>query len=116
MHKLEYRGNLSGAERTWSAVIGTALSLFVLRRGSPALRSLAAAAGAGLLARAVAGHCGVKAAIKGQTSLGEGFREQWNRMSGRQTKSFNAQEAVEEQTDPVAVQEGLPANEHFASS
>jgi hypothetical protein len=99
-------GNLSGTERTWSAIFGTALSLLVLRRGNPVLRSLAVAAGAGLLARAVAGHCGVKAALTGETSLGKGLQRQWRSMSGGQTETFDAQENVEERADPVAVQEG----------
>ena len=115
MHMSGQRGNLSRAERTWSAVIGTALSLVVLRRGSPALRSLTAAAGLGLLARAIAGHCAVKAAMTGQASVGQGLREQWRRMSGRPTDSFDAQEDVEEHGDPAAVQEGLPVNDTLAS-
>ena len=115
MHMSGQRGNLSRAERTWSAVIGTALSLLVLRRGSPALRSLTAAAGLGLLARAIAGHCAVKAAMTGQTSVGQGLRDQWRRMSGRPTDFFDAQEDVEEHGDPAAVQEGLPVDETLAS-
>jgi hypothetical protein len=103
-------GNLSGSERTWSAIFGTALSLLVLRRANPVLRSLAVAAGAGLLARAVAGHCGVKAALTGETSLGKGLQRQWSSMLGGQTKTFDAQESVEELADPVAVQEGNSAS------
>ena len=101
-----HSGNLNETERTWSAVIGTALSLVVLRRGNPVLRSLALAAGTGLLARAVAGHCGVKSALAGETSLTEGLRNQWRSMSGGQIETFDAQENVEERADPVAVQEG----------
>jgi hypothetical protein len=91
-------------------VIGAGLSLLVLGRGSSILRTLAAVAGAGLLARAVAGHCGVKAAITGQASLGGGLRDQWQRMSGRQSSFADAQEVVEEQADPAAIEEGLAAN------
>jgi uncharacterized membrane protein len=115
MHTSGQRGNLSQAERTWSAVIGTALSLLVLRRSSPALRSLTAAAGLGLLARAIAGHCAVKAAMTGQASVGQDLRDQWRRMSGRPTDSFDAQEDVEEHGDPAAVQEGLSVSETLAS-
>ena len=110
MYTSGHSGNLSGAERTWSAVIGTGLSLLVLGRGSSILRTLAAVAGAGLLARAVAGHCGVKAALTGQASLGGGLRDQWRRMSGSQSSFADAQEDVEERADPEAIEEGLAAN------
>lgn len=110
-----YNGNLSGTERTWSAVIGAALSLLLFRRGHPVLRSLALTAGAGLIARAAAGHCGIKAALTRETSLTEGFRNQWRMMSGGQTSTFDAQESVEERADPVAVQEGISATEPSTS-
>lgn len=74
-------GNLSSSERAWSAIAGAALSLLALRRGSPVLRSLAALAGASLVARSAAGHCAMKAALNGETSLGEGLRDQWSRLS-----------------------------------
>ena len=90
------RGNLSEMERLGSAVIGTALSLLLFRSGRPVLRSLAAMAGAGFLARAVAGHCAVKAAIVGQGRM------------------LDAEEAVEERADPAAVEEGVSANEPAA--
>jgi hypothetical protein len=104
--------NLSTTERVGSAAIGTALSLLVFRRGGgPVLRSLAAVAGLGLLARSLAGHCAVKAAVTGQSTLGQGVRAQWRRMSGRpETDVVDPQEAVEENANPAAVQEGLPVN------
>ena len=70
-------GNLSNTERTWSVLLGASLSLLALRRGNVTIRSLEALAGTALLARAIAGHCGVKAALGGHTSLGEGLRDQW---------------------------------------
>jgi len=90
-----------------SAGLGTGVSLLMLRSGNPILRALAAVTGLALLARAAAGHCAVKAAVTGESSIGEGLRDQWNRMSGRQTRSVDAQEAVEEQADPAAVEEGF---------
>lgn len=107
MYRSVQRGNLSGTERGVSAGIGTGLSLLVLRSGSPILRALAAVAGLALLARAAAGHCAVKAAVTGESSIGEGLRDQWNRMSGRQSRVSDAQEAVEERADPQAVEEGF---------
>jgi len=90
-----------------SAGIGAGLSLLVLRSGSPILRALAAVTGVALLARAAAGYCAVKAAVTGETSLREGLRDQWNRMSGSQLRPVDVQEAVEEQADPAAVEEGF---------
>jgi uncharacterized membrane protein len=87
MLRQEQTGNLSPAERAWSALIGASLSNLAMRRGSPVLRSLEATAGAALLARALAGHCGIKAALMGNTSLREGLGDQWTRMSGRRTTS-----------------------------
>lgn len=135
MHTAKHAGNLSGNERTWSASIGTALLMTALRRGSPIFSVLAGLTGLGLLARAAAGHCAVKAAMTGTTSLGEAVRDQWNEMSGRdrgdrhsgagqsryaqsqyaQSRSesgrsgqvpYDTQEAVEERATPEAVEEG----------
>jgi hypothetical protein len=107
MNQPEYGGNLSGTERTVSAVLGVALSLFVFRGGGVLLRSAAALGGAGLLARAFAGHCAVKAALTRESSLGEGVRDQWRRMSGGpRAERFAAQESVEERADPMSVEEG----------
>jgi hypothetical protein len=99
-----------------SAGIGTGLSLLMLRSGSPVLRALAVVTGAALLARAVAGHCAVKAAITGQSTLGNGLREQWKRMSRSQPAIMDAEEAVEEQADPSALEEGFAREGASASS
>jgi hypothetical protein len=42
---------------------------------------LSGAVGMGFLARSVAGHCAVKAAVSGQTSLGEGIKDQWRHIT-----------------------------------
>ena len=99
-----------------SAGIGTGLSLLVLRGGSPILRALAALAGLALLSRAAAGHCAVKAAVTGESSLGEGLRDQWTRLSGRQPRFTDAQEAIEEQADPAAMEEGFAVGEPSMST
>lgn len=74
-------GNLSNNERIGSAIVGAVLSVLALRRGNPVFRTLEAAAGASLLARSVAGHCAVKAAMRGDSPLSEGLRDQWSHMS-----------------------------------
>ncbi|MFL6606522.1 MAG: YgaP-like transmembrane domain [Steroidobacteraceae bacterium] len=73
-------GNLSSSERTLSALFGLTLSLLTIGRRNPALRVLAGTAGAALLARAYAGHCGIKAVMTGQTSLAQGLKDQWGRI------------------------------------
>jgi len=75
-------GNLSNTERTVSTILGSALALVAARRGNPLIRALAGTASAALLARAYAGHCAMKAALTGQTSLTGGMADQWRRMSG----------------------------------
>ncbi len=116
MYSSEQRGNLSGTERAVSAGIGAGLSLLVLRSGSPILRALAAVTGLALLARAAAGHCAVKAAVNGESSIGQGLRDQWDRMSGTQARYPDPQEAIEEQADPAAVEEGLTPGEPSLST
>jgi uncharacterized membrane protein len=70
-------GNLSNGERIASAAFGVGLTMLAVRRGGPLLRLLAGVAGTSLIGRAVAGHCGMKAAVTGQSSLKEGMQEQW---------------------------------------
>ncbi len=77
----EQTGDLTAKERTVSAILGAALSVWALRRGNVALRSIAGITGTALLARGIAGNCGIKAALAGEVSLWEGLREQWRRMS-----------------------------------
>jgi putative copper export protein len=59
-----------------SVLLGLSLSLLTLRRGNVAVRTVAGITGAGLLARALAGHCAVKSAIAGRTTLREGMIDQ----------------------------------------
>lgn len=116
MYRSTRDGNLSGTERAVSAGIGTGLSLLVLRSGSPVLRAVAALAGVALFARAMAGHCAIKAAMTGESSIGAGLRDQWDRMSGgREPQVSSAQEAVEERADPEAIEEGIAPGEPAAS-
>lgn len=76
----EQRGNLGSTERLVSAISGAALLLASLTRGRFLGKTLGSAAGLGLMARAAAGHCGVKSTLSGETTLSEGMRNQWERM------------------------------------
>ena len=80
-------GNLSGVERIVSALGGVALAWVGSRNGSPGVRIATVLAGAGLLTRAAAGHCGVKAVLQGRTSVREALRDEWNLLR-RQARSI----------------------------
>jgi hypothetical protein len=116
----EQAGNLSTAERTASGVLGAALSLLALRRGSPVLRTLAGLAGSALVSRAFAGHCAMKAALNKHTTLREGLQDQWCHLT-RQASALRdgspgspvhsrKSEAVDE-----SVSESFPASDPPAS-
>jgi hypothetical protein len=111
-------GNLGSGERVVSAILGAAFSLLALRRGDGVTRTVAGVTGAALLARSFAGHCAVKAAVTGESSLSEGATEQWRRMRRKgddlargvevslSELSARVDEAVEESfpaSDPPAV-------------
>jgi hypothetical protein len=76
-------GNLSRGERAGSAITGVLLTLYSLRRGAKGLRGAAAVAGVALLARSFAGHCGIKAAVTGHSTLQQGLADQLRLMSGK---------------------------------
>ena len=114
-------GNLSQTERTVSALIGLSFSILALRGGGPAMRALNGATGAALLARAVAGHCGVKAALTGQATLAEGLTAQWRRMRGdagsqdtRRAPDAAGAAATEDAVDRAA-NDSFPASDPPAS-
>jgi len=77
------RGNVGPAERWISIVSGAGLLAASMTRGGVFARALGAAAGLSLLTRGAAGHCAMKAALTGETSLGEGFRDEWTRLRSR---------------------------------
>lgn len=72
--------NVGSVERLISLVTGLGFSLAALRRGTPIGRSAASAAGMLLIARGVTAYCPVKSALAGDSSLRDGFREQWSRV------------------------------------
>jgi ferritin-like metal-binding protein YciE len=73
-------GNLSPTERWVSTLAGFGLVLGAVPRGSFLRRLAFLTGGATLLSRGLTGYCGMKAAVTGDASLGEGMREQWQRM------------------------------------
>ena len=112
-------GNLSNTERTVSTLLGSALALVAARRGSPILRALAGTASAALFARAYAGHCAMKAALTGQTSLTGGMADQWRRMShtprsGTLSRAAQSRAAQYDATDE-SVDQSFPASDPPAS-
>jgi ferritin-like metal-binding protein YciE len=76
-------GNLTQRERWISTLVGLGLTLGAWPRGSFVRRVALSAGGMALIARGLAGYCGVKAAWTRQASLGEGMREQWQRLRAR---------------------------------
>ena len=56
-------GNLSGTERSVSALVGLSLAIVAARGGNPLIRLLNGALGLALLARSYSGQCAVKAAL-----------------------------------------------------
>ena len=108
-------GNLSSNERTVSIFIGTALALLAARRGNPLLRALAGAASGALLARAYAGHCGMKAALSGQTTLTGGLSDQWHRMTGTDLRSDTLTRAAQSNAVDESVDQSFPASDPPAS-
>jgi ferritin-like metal-binding protein YciE len=74
-------GNIGRTEQLMSIAAGIGLMLTaVLRRGTPVGRLAATTAALSLLARGATGYCAVRGSLAGQSSLRDGFREQWNRM------------------------------------
>lgn len=80
-----HRRNLGETERWISFVSGAGLLLVSLLRGGVLSRSLGAAAGVSLLARGAAGHCAMKAALSGESTLREGVRDQIHHLRSRVT-------------------------------
>src|SRR5688572_14265985 len=71
-------GNLGSTERVVSLLVGLGLTMLAMR-GGRLRRAVASSAGMSLISRSVAGHCAVKAAATGSSSLSEGLKEQWRR-------------------------------------
>jgi hypothetical protein len=78
-----HHGNLSSSERTTSTLLGAGFSLIALSRLPLGIRLLSGILAGGLFARAAAGHCAVKSALSGDTTLAQGLRDQWESASSR---------------------------------
>jgi ferritin-like metal-binding protein YciE len=73
-------GNLGTTERWMSAVAGFGL-LMTAARGGTLARVARAGVGLSLLARASTGYCAVKSTLQGETTLRDGFKQQWQRLT-----------------------------------
>jgi hypothetical protein len=113
-------GNLSKGERLSSALLGGALSLLAYRSRNTAARLLTGSAALGLLSRALAGHCAVKAVLKGHASWREGLTDQWRALS-RDTKRVreglrgSPLHAKKTQAVDESINESFPASDPPAS-
>jgi ferritin-like metal-binding protein YciE len=76
-------GNLTQRERWISTLLGLGLTLGAWPRGSLLRRVAMTAGGLALVARGLAGYCGVKAALTRQASLRDGLGEEWQRLRAR---------------------------------
>jgi uncharacterized membrane protein len=75
---MKTNGNLSRGERIGSTVIGLG-ALWLLGRGrSPLAKIAGGTVGVSLISRALAGHCAMKAALRGQSSFRQGLSDQWS--------------------------------------
>jgi ferritin-like metal-binding protein YciE len=83
-------GNLGSAERWLSAIAGVGLLLSATRGGTVG-RLARGGAALSLLTRASTGYCAVKSALRGDSTLQDGLRQQWQRL----TESVAAQSVVE---------------------
>lgn len=76
------RSNVGSAEGLASIIGGLGLAAAAVRPGSMARRAGLGLAGASLLARGATGYCPMKAAIAGESTLGDGLAEQARRAAG----------------------------------
>lgn len=73
--------NVGVAERWLSAIAGLSLLLSATRGRGVVRRLVRGGAGLSLMARGATGYCAVKGAVQRETSLSEGFQEQWRRLT-----------------------------------
>lgn len=88
------RGNVMGPERWGSILAGLGLTL-LSARSTGLRRAAASAVGLSLLSRGTTGYCGVKAALNGDATIGEGLREQYERLRGVMGKGAGAIDSLE---------------------
>jgi len=76
------QGNLTTFER-WLSLLGGIGLLASAARGNTAGRLARGSVGLSLLARGAAGHCAMKAALTGESSLTEGLKDQWQQLTSQ---------------------------------
>ena len=106
-------GNLSSTERLASAALGLGLALFALKQRRSLLRTAAGTFALSLLTRSVAGHCGVKAAAAGHSSLREGLIDQWRCLTGQARSGLpgSPRHAHHSQTIDQSMEDSFPASD-----
>ena len=75
---MKTNGNLSRGERMSSVLLGLGLMGFLGRSRGPVVKFVGGVLGGSLMSRAFAGHCAMKAALTGQSSLRQGLADQWS--------------------------------------
>jgi hypothetical protein len=94
-------GNLSRNERLMSLGAGAVLTALATR-GGPMGKVIYGLGALGFLGRAFAGHCAMKASLKGESSLREGFAQQWQHTKSRMRREVSDTNRV---SDPIAASE-----------
>jgi ferritin-like metal-binding protein YciE len=88
------QGNLNTFER-WLSLLGGIGLLASAARGSTAGRIARGGVGLSLLARGAAGHCAMKAALTGESSLTEGLKSQWDQLTSQVSQIRQAVEPID---------------------
>jgi ferritin-like metal-binding protein YciE len=89
------RGNVMGPERWASILAGLGLTLLAARTHGGFRRAAASTLGLSLLSRGAAGYCGMKAAIHGDATMGQGMREQYQRVRALMGKGPGSIDSLE---------------------
>jgi ferritin-like metal-binding protein YciE len=88
------QGNLNTIER-WLSLLGGIGLIASAVRGGTAGRIARGGVGLSLLARGAAGHCAMKAAMTGESSLKEGFKDQWQQLTSQASQVSQGGEPID---------------------
>lgn len=112
-------GNLSSGERMTSALIALGLAVVARRRSRTLVGIAVSAVAMGLVARAAAGHCGIKSAILGHSTLPHGLWDQWRCLLGfgqsREPLPGSPAHRRSSRSVDLALDESFPASDPPAS-